>query len=174
MTSSFPTRLRGVPWVTVPHKLARVGSSSRTLPVSYRVSRAVPAPNACGHMPRSTFRGVSLPFATSAGGVPLLLQRRRHPMPDWFRPRRFARPRRLAPPPALRVCFAPLPRTGFTLQGVSLSRGGTGSSPALPLMAFSTTSCRHAFLQRRNDARSLCLPTGSRSARESGPRCVGG
>jgi len=36
------------------------------------------------------------------------------------RPRRSSRPRRLTPPPALWVCFAPQPCTGFSLQGVSL------------------------------------------------------
>jgi len=41
------------------------------------------------------------------------------PGPAPFRPRRFSRPRRLAPPPASRVCFTPLPRPGFALQGVS-------------------------------------------------------
>jgi len=35
----------------------------------------------------------------------------------WFRPRRFTRPRRVVPCLALRVCFAPLPRPGFSLQG---------------------------------------------------------
>jgi hypothetical protein len=34
-----------------------------------------------------------------------------------FRPRRFSRPRRLSPPRALRACFIPQPRPGFTLQG---------------------------------------------------------
>jgi len=34
-----------------------------------------------------------------------------------FRPRRFSRPRRLAPLSASRVCFTPLPRPGFTFQG---------------------------------------------------------
>jgi hypothetical protein len=43
VTSSFPTRLRGVRWVAVPRKLALAGSSSRTLHASFRVSRAVPA-----------------------------------------------------------------------------------------------------------------------------------
>ena len=49
-----------------------------------------------------------------------------------FRPRRFTRPRRLAPPSALRVCFAPLPRPGFSLQGFSLPRSRTASSAAVP------------------------------------------
>jgi len=40
-----------------------------------------------------------------------------------FRPRRFSRPRRLPPPPALRVCFTPQPRPGFALQGFVPLRG---------------------------------------------------
>ena len=39
--------------------------------------------------------------------------------PQPFRPRRFSRPRRLAPPPGSWVCFTPLPRPGFALQGFS-------------------------------------------------------
>jgi hypothetical protein len=35
-----------------------------------------------------------------------------------FRPRRFARPRRFDPLPALRVCFTPLPRPGFHPSGI--------------------------------------------------------
>jgi len=34
-----------------------------------------------------------------------------------FRPRRFSRPRRFPPPLALRICFIPQPRPGFSLQG---------------------------------------------------------
>ena len=37
-----------------------------------------------------------------------------------FRPRRSSRPRRFTPPPASWACFIPQPRTGFSLQGVSL------------------------------------------------------
>jgi hypothetical protein len=48
----------------------------------------------------------------------------RDPTPELtFRPRRFARPRRFSPPPALRVCFTPLPRPGFALQGFVPLRG---------------------------------------------------
>lgn len=54
-----------------------------------------------------------------------------------FRPRRFARPRRLAPLSVLRACFIPLPRTGLLLQGF-IPRSGSvpgfpGRSPLLPL-----------------------------------------
>jgi hypothetical protein len=41
------------------------------------------------------------------------------PLP--FRPRRFARPRRFTPPTGSWACFIPLPRPGFTLQGMSLA-----------------------------------------------------
>jgi len=40
-----------------------------------------------------------------------------------LRPWRFARLRRFSPPPALRVCFTPLPRPGFALQGFVPLRG---------------------------------------------------
>ena len=46
-----------------------------------------------------------------------------------FRPRRFSRPRRLPPPPALRVCFTPQPRPGFAPQGFVPPHGAV---PALP------------------------------------------
>ena len=40
------------------------------------------------------------------------------PSPPTFRPRRFSRPRRFPPPPALWVYFTPQPRPGFALQGL--------------------------------------------------------
>jgi hypothetical protein len=41
------------------------------------------------------------------------------PRPPRFRPQRFARSRRVAPPRALRACFIALPCPGFSLQGFS-------------------------------------------------------
>lgn len=74
-------------------------------------------------------------IATSAGSVHT---RAGCPPRASVRPRRFARPRRFTPPPALRVCFAPQPRTGFTLQGfVPRLEHEPVSRPALP-------SCRCA------------------------------
>jgi len=58
-----------------------------------------------------------------------------HPKPAPFRPRRFSRPRRLAPPPALRVCFAPQPHPEPALQGVSPRRSRTASSTARTLVS---------------------------------------
>ena len=84
-----------------------------------------------------TSHGLPSLFATPTCGV----HARGHPKPASFRPRRFSRPRRLPPPPALRVCFTPLPRPGFTLQGFSLARSRTGSSPALALLSFAPHPC---------------------------------
>jgi hypothetical protein len=61
------------------------------------------------------------------------------PKPASFRPRRFSRPRRLPPSPALRVYFTPQPRPGLTLQGFSLRRSRTTSSVAVALMSFDRT-----------------------------------
>jgi hypothetical protein len=62
------------------------------------------------------FRGVHSLITTSARGVhsPAGI-----PAPPTFRPQRFARSRRFAPPPALRACFIALPCPGFSLQGLS-------------------------------------------------------
>jgi hypothetical protein len=43
-------------------------------------------------------------------------------MPANFRPRRFARPRRLAPRDPFRVCFTPVTLLGFRLQGLAPHR----------------------------------------------------
>jgi hypothetical protein len=64
------------------------------------------------------------------------------PLPASFRPRRFARPRRLPPPPTLRVYFTPLPRPGFALQGLPLAVSRTGLSPAVALMSFAPAPYR--------------------------------
>jgi hypothetical protein len=58
--------------------------------------------------------GVSSLFTTSTRGVHLPPG---VPHPTMFRPQRFARSRRFAPPRALRACFIALPRPGFSLQG---------------------------------------------------------
>jgi hypothetical protein len=59
-------------------------------------------------------RGVLSLITTSARGVhsPAGI-----PGPPTFRPQRFTRSRRFAPPPALRACFIALPCPGFSLQG---------------------------------------------------------
>lgn len=62
----------------------------------------------------SAFRGVSSLFATS---VPRVHISAGIPSRPSFRPRRFARPRRLPPRCTWWACFIPLPRPGFSLQG---------------------------------------------------------
>jgi hypothetical protein len=64
------------------------------------------------------------------------------PAPAVFRPRRFTRPRRLAPTRDLWVCFTPLPRLGLHLQGFCLTKSCTDSSPAAALMSLDSHACR--------------------------------
>jgi len=90
-------------------------------------------------------------FATSAGGI-------RHdgfPSPSPFRPRRFARPRRLPPPPASWVCFAPQPRSGFHLQGASLAISRLTSSVSCALSSLASRRCHR--LPGSATSRSLAL-----------------
>ena len=86
----------------------------------------------------STFLGVSFPFATKAYGVHLPPG---FPAPTTFRPQRFSRSRRFPPPHTARAYFIPLPRPGFTPQGISPlpSRLASSTSRALmPLPSFSS------------------------------------
>jgi len=95
----------------------------------------------------STFPGVSCPIAAlpaeSTFAEPHFRSapRRGHPKPASFRPRRFSRPRRFAPPPTLRACFIPQPRPGFALQGFPLTSSRSGSSPDLALWSFLLIRC---------------------------------
>jgi hypothetical protein len=85
---------------------------------------------ACSRSPQATLRqpaaskappmgfGWAL-FATSTSRSHL--SQETPPSPATVRPRRSSRPRRFAPRPVLRVCFAPQPRTGFPpLRGLFL------------------------------------------------------
>ena len=59
-----------------------------------------------------------------------------------FRPQRFSRSRRFAPLSALWACFIPLPRPGFTLQGLSPQPSHRDSSPRCPLLSLTTLASR--------------------------------
>ena len=61
-----------------------------------------------------------LGFASPLRGVSLWRPYDGIPLPSPCRPRRFSRPRRFTPPHTLWVYFTPLPRPGFSLQGLSL------------------------------------------------------
>jgi hypothetical protein len=107
-----------------------------------------------------SFLGVLAPFATRASGV----HTRELPKLATFRPRSFSLPRRLAPPPALRVCFTPLPRPGFALQGFPLRRSRISSSETVALGTFSTTPLPPACAC---GARKWPAPSGPCSTSES-------
>jgi len=112
----------------------------------------------------SSSLGVSSLFATSTPGV--------HcppgfPIPTVFRPQRFARSRRLAPPRALRVCFTALPCPGFRFRGCFLRPSRTTSSVAVTLSPLAALACRlPGASERRVDLRVL-LSFGVRSVREA-------
>jgi len=111
--SSFPTHPRGFPPVAVPQGF-HLGFILSCAFRPSRVSRATTGP-----AEPDAFLGLSVLIATSTCGVHAC----ELPKPASFRPRRFARPRRLAPPLASRVCFTPLPRPGFApSRGLSLPR----------------------------------------------------
>jgi len=113
MTSLFPGSLSGVTSPPVPVLLrVRVHPLMSFTPSSeYEPLRTCPA----------RCRALRLPW----GSAPLRGNNTRSPLTErasqahsTVRPQRFSRSRRLAPPRALRVCFTPLPRPGFTFQGV--------------------------------------------------------
>jgi len=129
LSSLFP-ETRRVSLAAVPRSLASPGSSSQELGLSFRV-----LPDC--HLPATAvpgiFLGVCLPFATSV--------RRVHfspgvPRPTMFRPQRFSRSRRFTPPHTLWAYFIPLPRPGFTLQGLSPLPSRLASSTSRTLLSF--------------------------------------
>jgi len=101
-------------------------------------SLSAPAPSAARFpaKPRSTSLGISSLIAASPAASTLA----GFPGPASFRPRRFSRPRRFAPPPASRVCFAPLPRPGFALQGFAPPRASARAFARRCPLAVSTAS----------------------------------
>jgi hypothetical protein len=105
-----------------------------------------------GHSLRSDaiLPGVSSLFAALSGGVHL---RGISQSPATFRPQVFSTSRRLAPPPALRACFIPQPRPGFSVQGFLPLRSIDGSSPptaSMPFAARALTGCPAAMRVRRD------------------------
>jgi len=86
-----------------------------------RVSLALLQSTLCPRRPSST----CVPRAPSLGSRSSSRRRSsesthgEHPGPPSFRPQRFARSRRLTPRCTLQVCFALLPRPGFSLRGSS-------------------------------------------------------
>jgi hypothetical protein len=84
--------------------------------VRFTPLQSAPVPN----LPRDLSVSERLPWGClPSSRHQLAVSLRRGPNPVAFRPRRFARPRRFDPPPALRVYFTPLPRPGFHPSGIS-------------------------------------------------------
>jgi hypothetical protein len=152
--SPFPTdTTRFVPFA-VPRLLAQTGSSSRKLHAPSEFSHPVPAPR----LPTwSAFQGVHFPSSRPQPAASLW----RGPTRTTFRPRRFSRPRRFAPPLALRVYFTPQPRPGFTHEKIQLAQPGRLVTVPCPLVV------GEGPLHRLPDApRSLAPPSGLCSVRE--------
>jgi hypothetical protein len=87
------------------------------------------------------------------------------PSPTTFRPQRFARSRRLAPPRALRVCFAALPCPGFRFKGCLLRPSRTSSSPAVTSAPLAPSACRLPGASERRVDLEVVLSSRVRSVR---------
>jgi hypothetical protein len=86
-----------------------------------------------------------------------------------FRPQRFSHSRRFTPRCALWACFIPLPRPGFTVQGVSPLPGRPDSSPCRPLLSLPTlTSNRVAPTVQLRPTRLQGVDPGSGPLRQTG------
>jgi hypothetical protein len=142
----------------VPRSLARPGSSSHELCLSFRVRGYLsPARHHC----RAPSLGSCLPFATFAHEVHSLPG---FPHPTTFRPQRFSHSRRLPPSRTLRACFIPLPRPGFALQGLSPLPSRLTLSVSRTLMSLTEFSSQQVAPLVPNPPAS---PSGLRSEQRS-------
>jgi hypothetical protein len=141
VVSLFPADLRGMsPRCRPPFPCESGFILSCALPPLQSTDRFSPARTPL--RASSTFLGVLFPIAAPTSRVHFPVSFPRSPM---FRPQRFSRSRRLAPLGALRACFIPLPRPGFTLQGLPPQPSHRDSSPRRPLLSLTTlTSSRVA------------------------------
>ena len=124
---------------TVPRLLAQAGSSSRALRSPPESLGSEPAARLSV---RGAFPGVPSLFATSAGGVHYP---RGVPGLATFRPRRFSRPRRLAPPPTFAGLFHPAATSRVRSSRVSPVTQPHELSPAVALMSFARGVLASAF-----------------------------
>jgi len=163
-TSPLPAHPRGFPPVAVPCNFrCRFILSCALPPLQSLTSFRPPLASRLG----APSLGFLAPIAVSAGGV----LDAGFPRPAPFRPRRFARPRRLPPPPTLRAYFIPLPRPGFALQGFSLAHSRTSSSLAVALLSLPSVP----YPRLLAGSRYLSPPSGPCSVSESVVRrsCLG-
>jgi len=118
--------LFGLPAAPTPQAVSIPGAASSKRPSpdsreSGSFSLAVSAPSEflrpvflSPSFQRGTCCRGSLPHRGATGGVHIRASSHTRAS---FRPRVFATPRRFTPPPVLRACFIPLPRTGFIRPG---------------------------------------------------------
>jgi hypothetical protein len=113
LTSLFPGSLSGLTALPAPGPLrVRVHPLlSFTSPTESQPLRTCPAP-------KCVAPSLEFPSPSRHQQRESTCERASQARPT-VRPRRFSRPRRFAPLPALRVCFTPQPRLGFTFQGVA-------------------------------------------------------
>jgi len=134
MASPFPGRLRGIPTVSVcralscpAHPVVRFAPPPESLeppparPLSCRTPSLGFRPSSRHRSAESTSAGVPSPLRSVLDVSHVL---------DGFLLHR-----------ASRVYFTPQPRPGFALQGFSLARSRTGSSPAVALLSFARCPC---------------------------------
>jgi hypothetical protein len=171
----FPT-VRWSSSDTVPRSLARPGSSSPELYLPFRVHSCLsPARHKC----RAPSLGSRPPFATLAREVH---SPSGFPHPTTFRPQRFSRSRRLAPPRTLRACFIPLPRPGFALQGFSSLPSRLASSTSRAFMSLTELSSQRVAplvpdpsaspSRLQSEQRSVAVSRWFRPANHSIPSCA--
>ena len=161
MALPFPGDLRGVPWRTGPRSLAFAGSSPRALRRLFGVLGARHLPGTRAR--RDASPGVLGLFRDMGARSPLTGS---FPTLPTFRPQRFSRSRRVAPPRAVRACFVPQPRLRFPLQGVSPVVSRAGSSPARSLSSLAHASCGRVA---PTAPAAGALPTGISSNHRSVP-----
>jgi len=142
----------GLPSDAGPRSLARSGSSSHELYVHFKVrSLRLPARRRAP----STFQGF-FPLRDFSEANPPSGEL---PSSPSFRPQRFSRSRRFTPRLTLRACFIPLPRPGFTLQGVSPPPSRPALRQANSLLPFAECplmkSCPLISKDRRRASRVL-------------------
>ena len=153
--SPFPDRPRGLPAVSVRRTLSHPAHPLVRFALPPEFLEPAPVRSPCP----DAFPGLSSLIATSSGGVHV----RERPRLASFRPRRFSRPRRLAPPPTFAGLFHP--------AATSRVRS-SGSSPRekpheLVARRCPPAVCPPLLPDFKGGARTSCPSSGLFSTRES-------
>jgi hypothetical protein len=156
MASSFPNRLRGIPTVSVCQSLARSAHPLVRFVAPPESLEPPPVPALMSGTPSRGFRPSSRcqSAESTLAGIPSPL-RSAHDVSHVLDGLLLHKPSR--------VYFTPQPRPGFALQGFSLARSRTGSSPAVALMSFTHRPCSRF----PDSARATSSPSGPCSACQS-------